>query len=250
MTDVVLSVSDMSVGYGGVAVVHHVSIELRRGSAIALLGANGAGKSTLLRGVSGLINPSAGRVTLDGADVTGASAEKLVRLGLSHVAEGRRIFKRQTVLQNLEIGMYPLRPSKALFDQRRQEMYAHFPILEKKANDPAGSLSGGQQQMLAIAQALVRKPTVLMLDEPSLGLAPILVEEVFQTLEKVRATGQSIVLVEQIIERTLEFVDYAYVLQNGRVAAEGSPAELAKSDVVRRAYLGEALERAPLTSAH
>jgi branched-chain amino acid transport system ATP-binding protein len=250
MNDSALSVTDMSVGYGGVPVVYEVSVELRRGSAIALLGANGAGKSTLLRGISRLINPSSGRIVLDGTDVTGANAEKLVRLGLSHVAEGRRIFRRQTVLQNLEIGMYPLRASKAEFHERVREMFGYFPVLEERANDHAGSLSGGQQQMLAIAQALIRKPTVLMLDEPSLGLAPILVEEVFRTLEKVRAAGQSIVLVEQIIERTLEFVDYAYVLQNGRVVAQGSPRQLADGDIIRRAYLGEAVEHPSMTSAH
>lgn len=250
MSGSVLSVAGMSIGYGGVPVVHDVSLELRRGSAIALLGANGAGKSTLLRGISGLIKPSSGRLTLDGADVTRAGAEKLVRMGLSHVAEGRRIFRQQTVIQNLEIGMYPLHASRALFDERCQEVFGLFPILEAKANDLAGWLSGGQQQMLAIAQALVRKPTVLMLDEPSLGLAPILVEEVFRTLEKVRAAGQSILLVEQIIERTLHFVDYAYVLQNGRVVAQGTPSELTEGDVVRRAYLGEALERRQIAAAH
>lgn len=239
--DVVLQVDGLSVGYGNVPVVREASLELARGQAVALLGANGAGKSTLLRGISRLLKPTAGRITLAGVDVTGLSAERLVVAGLSHVAEGRRIFKRQTIAQNLQLGLYRTTDS-ALIRERCEEMYDLFPILGTKKNDAAGSLSGGQQQMLAIAQALVRRPKVLMLDEPSLGLAPILVEEVFQTLEKVRAAGQSVLLVEQIVERTLEFADHVYVLQNGRIVAAGHPAELARTDVVRRAYLGEAID--------
>jgi branched-chain amino acid transport system ATP-binding protein len=238
MTDTVFEVSDLSVGYGGVPVVRNVSLNLRRGQAVALLGANGAGKSTLLRGISGLLKLGAGRIWLAGQDVTGIGAERLVKLGLSHVAEGRRIFRQQTVMQNLEIGLYPINASSALLHERCEEVFELFPILKKKANDLAGALSGGQQQMLAIAQALTRKPTVLMLDEPSLGLSPLLVEEVFRAMEKVRAAGQSILLVEQIVERTLQFVDFIYVLQHGRIVASGSPADLAQSDTVHQAYLG------------
>ena len=240
----VLEVVGLSVGYDGVPVVHEASLKLGAGKAVALLGANGAGKSTLLRGISGLIRPSQGRVLLKGSDVTGRSAERLVAMGLSHVAEGRRVFRQQSVRQNLELGLYQVRPSRALLEERCDQAFQLFPMLRIKAEEPAGSLSGGQQQMLAIAQALVRLPTVLMLDEPSLGLAPILVEEVFQTLEKVRAAGQSILLVEQIVERTLEFVDYAYIMQNGRIVAEGRPSDLAKGNTIKRAYLGEAVDTA------
>ena len=240
----VLEVVGLSVGYDGVPVVHEASLKLGAGKAVALLGANGAGKSTLLRGISGLIRPSQGRVLLKGSDVTGRSAERLVAMGLSHVAEGRRVFRQQSVRQNLELGLYQVRPSRALLEERCDQAFQLFPMLRIKAEEPAGSLSGGQQQMLAIAQALVRQPTVLMLDEPSLGLAPILVEVVFQTLEKVRAAGQSILLVEQIVERTLEFVDYAYIMQNGRIVAEGRPSDLAKGNTIKRAYLGEAVDTA------
>lgn len=240
--DPILEVTDLSVGYGLVEVVKSVTLRLPKGNAIAILGANGAGKSTLLRGISGLLKPSAGQVLLEGKNITGMSAERIVGAGLSHVAEGRRIFRQQTVIQNLELGLFASRLSNEENIARRGEAFDLFPMLRDKAGQLAGSLSGGQQQMLAIAKALGRHPKVLMLDEPSLGLAPILVEEVFRTLEKVRALGQSILLVEQVIHRTLQFVDYAYVLQNGRVVAEGAPADLANTDVVRRAYLGEAID--------
>jgi branched-chain amino acid transport system ATP-binding protein len=235
-----LDVQQLSVGYGPVAVVDKVSLQVGKGEAVALLGANGAGKSTLLKGLSGLLKPSAGTVLFQGAASQGWSAEVLVTKGLSHVAEGRRIFRRETVADNLMLGMYRLRLPAAEMTRRCEEVFELFPALRLKAAALAGSLSGGQQQMLAIAQALVRKPTLVMLDEPSIGLAPVLVEEVFRTLETIRAQGVAILLVEQVVERTLEFVDYAYLLQNGRVTASGTPAELAKTDVVRRAYLGDA----------
>lgn len=235
-----LDVQQLSVGYGPVPVVQQVSLQVGKGEAVALLGANGAGKSTLLKGLSGLLKASSGTVLFQGASTVGTTAEALVAKGLSHVAEGRRIFRRETVTDNLMLGMYRLGLSAADMNQRCDEVFELFPALRMKAALLAGSLSGGQQQMLAIAQALVRKPSLVMLDEPSVGLAPVLVEEVFLTLEKIRSQGVSILLVEQVVERTLEFVDYAYLLQNGRVTAQGTPAELAKTDVVRRAYLGDA----------
>jgi branched-chain amino acid transport system ATP-binding protein len=243
MTDApILEVRGLDVGYGLVEVAKGVSLRLPRGKAVAVLGANGAGKSTLLRGISGLLRPAAGRVLLDGQDVTGLSAERIVAAGLSHVAEGRRIFRQQTVRQNLELGLYPVKLTREEEAARVEQAFELFPMLREKAEQAAGALSGGQQQMLAIALALGRHPKVLMLDEPSLGLAPILVGEVFRTLRKLRERGQSILLVEQVIQKTLAFVDYAYVLQNGRVVAEGEPRELANTDVVRRAYLGEAID--------
>lgn len=240
-SDFMLEVEGLSAGYGRVPVIKDISLRVRKGEAVAILGANGAGKSTMLRAISALLKPSSGRILLDGQDVSNLSAERLAAEGLSHVAEGRRIFRNLTVEQNLELGLYAINPSADVVIERREEAYKLFPVLREKAHQPSGLLSGGQQQMLCIAKALGRHPKVIMLDEPSLGLAPILVEEVFRTLEKVRSKGQSILLVEQIVERTLDFVDFAYVLQNGQIVAKGTPADLAGADVVRRAYLGEAV---------
>jgi branched-chain amino acid transport system ATP-binding protein len=235
-----LQTVELAVGYGPVPVVQQVSLQVGKGEAVALLGANGAGKSTLLKGLSGLLKPGAGKVLFAGQETQGLGAEALVVRGMAHVAEGRRIFRRETVLDNLLLGMYRLSLGAAERQRRCDEVFALFPALRMKSGLLAGTLSGGQQQMLSIAQALVRKPSLVMLDEPSVGLAPNLVEEVFQTLETIRAQGVAVLLVEQVVERTLEFVDYAYLLQNGRVSAHGTPAELAGSDVVRRAYLGDA----------
>ena len=244
----VLDVVDLSVGYGVVPVVRGASVSVGAGKAVALLGANGAGKSTMLKGISGLLKPDAGRIVFQGRETKGVSAETLVARGLSHVAEGRRILRRQSVTDNLMLAMYRLGLSRAEMAHRREDAFAMFPALREKADTLAGSLSGGQQQMLAIAQALVRKPVLIMLDEPSLGLAPILVEEVFRILDAIRARGVAILLVEQVVDRALAFVDYAYLLQNGRITAQGTPRELARTDVVRRAYLGDAAA-APLDAA-
>ncbi|MFO1321782.1 MAG: ABC transporter ATP-binding protein [Burkholderiales bacterium] len=230
----------LSVGYGIVPVVQRATLQVGRGEAVALLGANGAGKSTLLKCLSGLLAATDGRIEFAGRELTRVPAEARVPMGLAHVAEGRRIFRRETVLDNLLLGMYRLRQSRGEARARIDEALELFPVLRQKAAMAAGSLSGGQQQMLAIAQVLVRRPTLVMLDEPSLGLAPNLVDEVLRTLSTVRARGVAVLLVEQVVEKALAFVDHAYLLQSGRVAAQGTPAELAASDVVRRAYLGEA----------
>jgi len=237
-----LEVTGLSVGYGAVPVVHDADVILHAGRASALVGSNGAGKSTLLKGISGLLAATSGRVRMDGLDLGALSAEARVGAGLSHVAEGRRIFRAQSVDDNLELGAYALKLTRAELAHRRDECFGLFPILAKKRHDLAGSLSGGQQQMLAIAQALVRSPKVLMLDEPSLGLAPVVIDEVFGVLAKVRAQGRAILLVEQVVEQALAFADDAYVMQSGRIIAHGTPAELQSRDVVRRAYLGEAIE--------
>ncbi|GGC65302.1 ABC transporter ATP-binding protein [Chelatococcus reniformis] len=236
----ILAVDGLAVGYGVVPIVRDVALAVGRGEAVALLGANGAGKSTLLKAISGLLKPSAGRIRLAGKDIQGLAAETLVGRGLSHVAEGRRIFRKESVADNIQLGMYRLGLGRAEMARRRDEAFTLFPALREKAPAAAGTLSGGQQQMLAIAQALVRRPSVLMLDEPSLGLAPILVDEVFRVLGDIRAQGVSVLLVEQVVEQTLGFVDFAYVLANGRIAAAGTPAELGRTDVVRQAYLGRA----------
>jgi branched-chain amino acid transport system ATP-binding protein len=236
-----LSVEQLSVGYGSVPVLKQVSLKVGKGEAVALLGANGAGKSTLLKGISGLLKHSSGTLQFHGTPVTGMSAESLVARGLAHVAEGRRIFRRETVSDNLLLGMYRCRLAQAEKGRRLDEVYELFPALRAKASALAGSLSGGQQQMLAIAQALVRKPSLVMLDEPSVGLAPLLVEDVFRTLATIRSQGVAVLLVEQVVERALLFADYAYLMQNGRIAAAGTPDELAPTDVVRRAYLGDSV---------
>lgn len=236
----ILSVEKLTAGYNVVPVIRDIDLIVGRGEAVALLGANGAGKSTLLKAVSGLIKPMSGVVTANGESLNGLGAEALVRKGLSHVAEGRRIFRKMSVEDNLAIGLAAMRLTREERAQRFEEQYALFPILAEKARDPAGALSGGQQQMLAISQALIRNPGIVMLDEPSTGLAPIMIEEVFEKLATIRAQGVSILLVEQVVERTLEFVDYGYLIQGGRIRAEGAPAELNASDAVHKAYMGEA----------
>lgn len=236
----ILSIEGMTAGYNVIPVVHDITLHVGRGEAVALLGANGAGKTTLLRAVSGLIRSMAGRVVVAGHDVTGQSAEALVRRGMSHVAEGRRIFRKMTVEDNLELGLAAMRLAREDRTQRFEEQYDMFPMLRDKRHEAAGALSGGQQQMLAIAQALIRHPDVIMLDEPSTGLAPIMVEEVFEKLRTIRARGVSILLIEQVVERTLQFVDHGYLMQGGRLIADGAPAELDRSGSVRRAYMGDA----------
>lgn len=236
----IIATQALTAGYNKVPVIRDISIAVGRGEAVAILGANGAGKTTLLKAMSGLVRPLAGKVTGLGEDLTGLSAEALVRKDISHVAEGRRIFRKMTVKANLEIGASAMRLSRPELARRFEEQYELFPILEEKAGLLAGSLSGGQQQMLAISQALIRHPKVIMLDEPSTGLAPILIEDVFDKLGKIRDMGVSILLVEQVVERTLEFVDYGYLIQGGTIRAEGRPDELIAADSVRKAYLGAA----------
>lgn len=236
----VLSIRGVTAGYNVIPVIHDVTLQVGKGEAVALLGANGAGKTTLLRAISGLIRTMSGRVLFGGEDVTNLGAETLVRKGISHVAEGRRIFRKMSVADNLELGLASMRLSREERVRRSDEQYDLFPMLRAKALDKAGTLSGGQQQMLAISLALIRHPDVLMLDEPSTGLAPIMVEEVFDKLGTIRARGIAILLVEQVVERTLAFVDYGYLIQGGHIRAEGTPDELNRSGSVRKAYIGEA----------
>jgi len=235
-----LAVRGLTAGYNVVPVIQDITLQVGRGEAVALLGANGAGKSTLLKTISGLIRPMQGSVVADGIEVQGRPPEALVRAGISHVAEGRRIFRKMSVEANLEIGLAAMRLSRDERARRFEEQFALFPILREKARQAAGALSGGQQQMLAIAQALIRQPRILMLDEPSTGLAPIMIEEVFDTLATIRRRGVSILLVEQVVERTLEFVDYGYLIQGGHIRDKGAPGELIASGAVRKAYMGEA----------
>jgi branched-chain amino acid transport system ATP-binding protein len=234
-----LSASKVDAGYGHVRVLEAVSIEVGTGRIVALVGRNGAGKSTMLRTLSGLNRPTSGEITFNGRDITGARPNAIVAAGLLHVAEGRRLFRRQSVADNIELGRYGLRLDEAQHRERVDRIHGLFPVLREKKDVAAGSLSGGQQQMLAIAQAMMREPKLLMLDEPSLGLAPVLVDQVLDAILTLRAQGVAILLVEQMVERALEIADDAYVLQNGRVIASGLASEIAAGDALRAAFMGE-----------
>jgi branched-chain amino acid transport system ATP-binding protein len=234
-----LWVRAIDAGYGHVGVLEGVSLHVDAGEIVALVGRNGAGKSTVLRAISGLIRPKSGEILFDGHNIGGAKPHAIVAAGLLHVAEGRRLFRRQSVSDNLELGRYGLRLAQADHKRRIDLIHSLFPILHERQNEFAGALSGGQQQMLAIAQAMMREPKLLMLDEPSLGLAPVLVDQVFDAILNLRAQGIAILLVEQMVERALEIADRGYVLQNGRLISDGPAKEIAASDALRAAYMGE-----------
>ncbi len=236
---VLLEVSGLSAGYGQVNVLNDVSVAVPQDGIVALVGANGAGKSTLLRAISGLIAPARGTIRFAGRDIGGLDADRVVDLGLLQVAEGRRIFRRQSVRDNLEVSLYGTRLSKPEEARRFDRVFSLFPILRERSQVPAGILSGGQQQMLTIAQALMRAPRLLMLDEPSLGLAPIIVEQVIGTVQLLAREGITILLVEQMVEMALEIADHAYVMQHGQVIGQGRAADIAGSDLLRAAYLGQ-----------
>jgi branched-chain amino acid transport system ATP-binding protein len=238
MAAALLEVRNLDAGYGRVGVLDGISLAARAGQIVAVLGSNGAGKSTLLKTISGLLVPSRGEILFDGRPIAGLPPDRIVARGLLHVAEGRRLFRTQSVADNLELGLYRAGLSRGEERQRYEAVYALFPILRERRHLAAGLLSGGQQQMLAIGQALMRSPRLLMLDEVSLGLAPAIVDQVLEVVQRLRAEGCTIILVEQLVERALEIADYGYVLQNGRVGGAGTAAELAASDIVRRAYLG------------
>lgn len=233
-----LEIRDLTVGYGHVGVLEGVSIDIRLGSIVALVGSNGAGKSTLLRAVSGLLKPARGSIVFEGRPIGGATPNRVVDAGILHVAEGRRLFRAQSVRHNLDLGLYGVRIERSEERARLDRVFELFPILADKLDHQASTLSGGQQQMLAIGQALMREPKLLMLDEPSLGLAPIVVDQVIDVIVRLRGGGTTILLVEQMVERALEIADYGYVLQSGRLIGSGTPAELQRGDAIRRAYVG------------
>lgn len=235
-----LTLSQLRVGYGHVGVLEDVTLSVRAGAITALLGSNGAGKTTLLKAVSGLLKPTQGSITFLGSEIAAAHPNRIVREGLAQVPEGRGLFRQQSVRANLDLGLYGCGLSKREERDRLDEVLGLFPVLAERINSIAGVLSGGQQQMLAIGQALMRAPKLLMLDEPSLGLAPVIVTQVMDTLVRLRSKGTTILLVEQMVERALEIADYAYVLQSGRVVGHGTPTELASGELIRAAYLGSA----------
>jgi branched-chain amino acid transport system ATP-binding protein len=237
MSEPVLQVRQLFAGYGRIGVVCGVSFDVAAGEVVTLIGSNGAGKSTLLKAISGLISPSAGTVVLDGAIVTGTAPELLVRAGLALVPEGRMLFGPMNVRENLMLGAHTER-SAAVIVQRLERVHALFPVLAERAEQPAATLSGGEQQMLAVGRALMSGPHVLLLDEPSLGLAPKVISEIFSVLDALRAEGLAVLLVEQDANLALKHADRGLVMRTGRVVLEGQAADLALDEDVRLAYLG------------
>ena len=233
-----LRVINLAAGYGQLHVIDGISLHLAPGEVVALLGSNGAGKSTLLRTIAGLISPHEGRVLLDGKDVSGWPAERIAAKELTLVPEGRGLFPQMTVLENLRMGGYARRLHGAGLREGIERALGYFPALADRRSARAGSLSGGQQQMLAIARALVGSPRIMLLDEPSTGLAPLLVAEMFQQLAELKRTGITILLAEQNVQATLQVADRAYVLENGKITVTGTAEELMASDEIRKAYLG------------
>ena len=232
-----LKVEGLTCRYGKVAAVRELSITVNTGELVALIGGNGAGKTTTLKAISGLIAPVAGRITFLGEDITRAAPRHILNLGIAHCPEGRHVFPHMTVAENLEMGCY-LRREKSAIAADMAELFARFPILAERRRQAAGTLSGGEQQMLAIARALMSRPKLVLFDEPSLGLAPNLVERTFEIIGSIRARGVTVVLVEQNAFAALELSDRCYVLEQGRVTLAGSGAELLDNPHVRSAYLG------------
>ena len=231
-----LKAEDLNVYYGPIHAVKGVSFEVKEGEIVTLIGANGAGKSTTLKTVSGLMRSRGGRIEFMDRSIASAPAHKIVELGLAHVPEGRRIFTRMTVEENLDMGAFIKK--NANVEQDKERVFEQFPRLKERRRQIAGTLSGGEQQMLAMGRALMSSPKLLMLDEPSMGLAPILVEQVFDIISSLHKAGTTILLVEQNAQMALSIADRAYVLENGQITLSGTGAELARSEQVRKAYLG------------
>lgn len=233
-----LEIKDLEVYYGVIQAIKGVSFEVNKGEVIALIGANGAGKTTILHTISGLITPKSGSIVFEGTDISKVPAHKIVSMGMAHVPEGRRVFTEMTVFQNLKMGAYT-RKSKAEFDETLKMVYSRFPRLEERKNQVAGTLSGGEQQMLAMGRALMSHPSIILMDEPSMGLSPIFVNEIFDIIKSVSETGTTVLLVEQNAKKALAIADRAYVLETGNIVREGIASELMNDDSIKKAYLGE-----------
>lgn len=233
-----LAVEDLHVSYGGIRALRGISCEVEEGEIVALIGANGAGKSTTLRTVCGLVRPQAGNITYSGKILNKVPAFKIVEMGISQVPEGRRVFTRLTVLENLEMGAYTRKNSLEVKESLKN-VFAKFPRLEERKSQLAGTLSGGEQQMLAMGRALMSRPRLLLLDEPSMGLAPMLVKEIFSIIAEINRSGTTILLVEQNANMALSVANRAYVLETGEIVLSGPASELADNPDVRKAYLGE-----------
>jgi hypothetical protein len=231
-----LKITDLKVSYGGINAVKGVSFEVPKGSVVSLIGANGAGKSTILRTIAGLVKPVAGTVSFNDENITGTDTSNIIAKGITLVPEGRRVFPDMTVLDNIKIGAFLRHDS---LDEDIEHMYSLFPRLKERKWQLAGTLSGGEQQMLALARALMSKPKLLMMDEPSLGLAPLIVKGIFEIIKEINKSGVTVLLIEQNANMALKASDYAYVLETGRLSMEGSGEELLSNEAIREAYLGK-----------
>ncbi len=230
-------IRDLQVHFGGIHAIKGISLTVDDGEIVTLIGANGAGKTTTLRTASGLKKPTSGSIWIDGVDITKASAQERVKMGLSHVPEGRRVFPNLTVLENLELGAY-LRRDRAGIATDLEAVYSRFPVLAERKKQTAGTLSGGEQQMLAMGRALMARPKILLMDEPSMGLAPLLVQMIFDIVRAINETGTTILLVEQNANMALQVAQRAYVMETGVIVAQGSAAELLQTEDIKKAYLG------------
>ena len=233
-----LEVKDLQVSYGMIQAIKGISFEVNQGEVIALIGANGAGKTTILHTVTGLLAPKAGSIMFEGQDITKIPAHKIVSMGMAHVPEGRRVFAQLSVYDNLKMGAYT-RKDKNEIEESLEMVYKRFPRLEERKNQMAGTLSGGEQQMLAMGRALMSKPKIILMDEPSMGLSPIFVNEIFNIIQEVSASGTTVLLVEQNAKKALSIADRAYVLETGNIALEGDAKILMNDDSIKKAYLGE-----------
>jgi len=233
-----LEIKDLEVSYGIIKAIKGISFDVNEGEVIALIGANGAGKTTILHTITGLITADRGTVQFEGKEITKVPAHKIVEMGMAHVPEGRRVFANLTVLQNLKMGAYT-RKDKNEIEQTLETVYTRFPRLKERQNQMAGTLSGGEQQMLAMGRALMSHPKIILMDEPSMGLSPIFVNEIFDIIQSVSASGTTVLLVEQNARKALSIADRAYVLETGNVVLEGKADELLHNDAIKKAYLGE-----------
>ena len=237
MANRLLEVKDLEVAYGDVRALWGVSIHVEAGTGVAIVGANGAGKTTLMRAISGLLKPKRGEILLSGASLLNRAPEEIAGMGIAHVPEGRGLFRQMTVLENLELGAFQPK-ARARMKQSLEKAYALFPRLKERAGQKAGSLSGGEQQMLAIARATMSEPSLLILDEPSIGLSPLVVQQMFKLIEELHRQGVTILLVEQNIHQALKIADHAFVLKTGEIAMQGTGAELIADPEVQKAYMG------------
>ena len=233
-----LEVKDLEVYYGMIQAIKGISFHVDKGEVIALIGANGAGKTTTLHTVTGLLSPKSGHVIFEGKDITKVPAHKIVSMGMAHVPEGRRVFAELSVYENLKMGAYT-RKDKNEIEESLKNVYKRFPRLEERKNRMAGTLSGGEQQMLAMGRALMSKPKIILMDEPSMGLSPIMVNEIFDIIRSVSESGTTVLLVEQNAKKALSIADRAYVLETGKIALEGKAKDLLEDDSIKKAYLGE-----------
>ena len=233
-----LEVKDLEVYYGMIQAIKGVSFEVNEGEVIALIGANGAGKTTILHTITGLLSPKKGSVVFEGKDITKIPAHKIVELGMAHVPEGRRVFAQLSVYQNLKMGAYT-RKDKSEIEESLEMVYKRFPRLEERKNQLAGTLSGGEQQMLAMGRALMSRPRIILMDEPSMGLSPILVNEIFDIIQSVSASGTTVLLVEQNAKKALSIANRAYVLETGNIVTSGPAHTLMEDPAIKKAYLGE-----------